>query len=120
MIPSKLRLPQSDHNIMPPRNGLYISAYARGAQVLDEPRYLEIATRAAKFLQTDLYDPSRKILYRNYRGDRSDIEAFADDYAFVIQGLLDLYEASFDVEWLKFAVQLQETQDRLCFVEKNG
>src|SRR5207237_7626715 len=58
--------------------------------------------------------------YRNYRGGRSDIEGFADDYAFVIQGLVELYEASFDVEWLKFAVQLQETQDRLFFDEKNG
>ncbi len=38
----------------------------------------------------------------------------------MIQGLLDLYEASFDVEWLKFAVELQETQDRLFFDEKNG
>jgi uncharacterized protein YyaL (SSP411 family) len=100
-----------------------ISAYARGAQVLDPAtagRYLEIATRAAKFLQANLYDPSRKILYRSYRGGRSDIEGFADDYAFVIQGLLDLYEASFDVEWLKFATQLQETQDRLFFDEENG
>src|SRR5207244_3234817 len=41
-------------------------------------------------------------------------------YAFVIQGLLDLYEASFDIEWLKFALQLQETQDRLFCDEKNG
>jgi hypothetical protein len=59
-------------------------------------------------------------LYRNYRGGRSDIEGFADDYAFVIQGLIDLYEASFDVEWLKLATQLQETQDRLFFDEKKG
>ena len=59
-------------------------------------------------------------MYRNYRGGRSDIEGFADDYAFVIQGLLDLYEASFDVEWLKFAAQLQETQDRLFFDESKG
>jgi uncharacterized protein YyaL (SSP411 family) len=97
-----------------------ISAYARGAQVLDEPRYLEAATRAAKFLRANLYDDKSKLLFRNYRESRSDIEAFADDYAFVIQGLLDLYEASFDVEWLKFAVQLQETQDRLFFDEKSG
>ena len=48
------------------------------------------------------------------------VEGFADDYAFVVQGLLDLYEASFDIEWLKFATQLQETQDRLFFDEKNG
>src|SRR6187200_543014 len=51
---------------------------------------------------------------------RSDIQGFADDYAFVIQGLLDLYEASFDIEWLKFAAQLQETQDRLFFDENNA
>src|SRR5207237_7768594 len=44
----------------------------------------------------------------------------ADDYAFVVEGLLDLYEASFNVEWLKFAIQLQETQDRLFFDDKNG
>jgi len=60
------------------------------------------------------------LLYRNYRGGRSDIEGFADDYAFVIQGLLDLYETSFDVEWLKLAVELQDTQDRFFFDEKNG
>jgi uncharacterized protein YyaL (SSP411 family) len=119
-IRAKRPRPHLDDKIIAAWNGLMISAYARGAQVLDEPRYLEIATRAAKFLQSNLYDPSRKILYRNYRAGRSDIEGFADDYAFVIQGLLDLYEASFDVEWLKFAVQLQETQDRLFFDGKNG
>jgi uncharacterized protein YyaL (SSP411 family) len=119
-IRSKRPRPHLDDKIIAAWNGLMISAYARSAQVLDEPRYLKIATRAAKFLQGNLYDSSRKILCRNYRGGRSNIEGFADDYAFVIQGLLDLYEASFDVEWLKFAVQLQETQDRLFFDEKNG
>jgi uncharacterized protein len=112
--------PHLDDKIIAAWNGLMISAYARGAQVLDEPRYLEIATRAAKFLRTNLYEEKSKLLYRNYRAGRSDIEGFADDYAFMIQGLLDLYEASFDVEWLKFAVELQETQDRLFFDEKNG
>jgi uncharacterized protein YyaL (SSP411 family) len=112
--------PHLDDKIIAAWNGLMISAYARAAQVLDEPRYLEIATRAAKFLRKNLYEEKSKLLYRNYRNDRSDIEAFADDYAFVIQGLLDLYEASFDVEWLKFATALQEAQDRLFFDEKNG
>src|SRR5437867_11821523 len=97
-----------------------ISAFARAAQVLDDTRYLEIATRATNFLKADLYDPSHKILYRNYRDGRSDIEGFADDYAFLVQGLLDLYEASFDIEWLKFAVELQQAQGRLFFDEKNG
>jgi uncharacterized protein YyaL (SSP411 family) len=119
-IREKRPRPHLDDKIIAAWNGLMISAYARAAQVLDDPRYLQIATRAATFLRANLYDPSRKILYRNYRGGRSDIEGFADDYAFVIQGLLDFYEASFDVDWLKFAVELQETQDRLFFDEKNG
>ena len=112
--------PHLDDKIISSWNGLMISAYARAAQVLDDPRYLEIATRSANFVRTKLYDPSPKILYRSYREGRSNIEGFADDYAMVIQGLLDLYEASFDVEYLKFAIQLQETQDRLFFDEKNG
>ncbi len=96
--------PHLDDKIISSWNGLMISAYARAAQVLDDPRYLEIATRSADFVRTKLYDPSRKVLYRSYREGRSNIEGFADDYAMVIQGLLDLYEASFDVEWLKFAI----------------
>jgi uncharacterized protein YyaL (SSP411 family) len=112
--------PHLDNKIIAAWNGLMISAYARAAQVLDDPRYLEIATRAARFLWANLYDKKSKLLYRNYREGRSEIEGFADDYAFVIQGLLDLYEASFDVEWLKLATELQETQDRMFFDEKNG
>ncbi|MFN2541833.1 MAG: thioredoxin domain-containing protein [Chthoniobacterales bacterium] len=119
-IRSKRPRPHLDDKIITAWNGLMISAYARAAQVLDEPRYLEAAMRAARFIRTALYEEKSKLLFRNYRNGRSDIEGFADDYAFVIQGLLDLYEASFDIEWLKFAVQLQETQDRLFFDEKNG
>jgi uncharacterized protein len=120
LIRNKRPRPHLDDKIIAAWNGLMISAYARAAQVLDEPRYVEAATRAAKFLRANLYDEKSKLLFRNYRESRSDIEAFADDYAFVIQGLLDLYEASFDVEWLKFAIELQATQDRLFFDDKSG
>jgi uncharacterized protein YyaL (SSP411 family) len=112
--------PHLDDKIITAWNGLMISAYARGAQVLDDPGYLEAATRAATFVRTQLYDAARKVLVRNYREGRSEVEGFADDYAFVIQGLLDLYEASFDVGWLQFAIELQETQDRLFFDEEKG
>jgi uncharacterized protein YyaL (SSP411 family) len=112
--------PHLDDKIIAAWNGLMISAYARAAQVLDEPRYLESATRAAAFIRTHLWDESKRTLYRSYRGGRGGVEAFADDYAFVVQGLLDLYGTSFDIEWLKFAVELQETQDRFFFDEKSG
>src|SRR5437773_7382439 len=119
-IRSKRPRPHLDDKIIAAWNGLMISAYARAAQVLDEPRYFESATRAANFVRAHLWDNSKKTLYRSYRKGRGNVEGFADDYAFVIQGLLDLYEASFDVEWLKLAIELQETQDRLFFDEKNG
>src|SRR5437762_934825 len=119
-IRAKRPRPHLDDKIIAAWNGLMISAYARAAQVLDDSRYLEIAMRGAKFLRANLYEEKSKLLYRNYREGRSDIEGFADDYAFVIKALLDLYEASFDIEWLKLAVQLQETQDRLFFDEKNA
>jgi uncharacterized protein len=112
--------PHLDDKIIVAWNGLMISAYARAAQVLDDTRYLEIATRATRFLRASLYEEKSELLYRSYREGRSNIEGFADDYALIIQSLLDLYEASFDVEWLKFATQLQETQDRLFIDEKNG
>jgi uncharacterized protein YyaL (SSP411 family) len=112
--------PHLDDKIITAWNGLMISAYARAAQVLNDPVYLEGATRAATFVRTQLYDESRRVLARNYREGRSAVEGFADDYAFVIQGLLDLYEASFDVRWLQFAVELQETQDGLFFDEERG
>ncbi len=97
-----------------------ISAFARAAQVLDDADYLKAAEGAARCVRTQLFDEARGTLVRNYREGRSAVEGFADDYAFVIQGMLDLYEASFEVEWLKFALQLQETQDRLFLDAEHG
>jgi uncharacterized protein YyaL (SSP411 family) len=57
---------------------------------------------------------------RNYREGPSAVAGFADDYAFLIQGLLDLYEASFEIDWLRFAIDLQETQDRSFYDAENG
>ena len=112
--------PHLDDKIITAWNGLMISAFARAAQLLNDPVYLEAAIRAATFLSTELYDSSRKVLFRNYREGRSAVEGFADDYAFFIQGLLDLYEASFDAGWLRFAIELQEIQDRLFFDNERG
>jgi uncharacterized protein len=119
-IRNKRPRPHLDDKIIAAWNGLMISAFARAAQILNEPRYLDSATRAAKFLRANLYDENSRLLFRSFREGRGNFEGFADDYAFVIQGLLDLYEASFEVDWLKFALELQRSQDRLFFDEKNG
>src|SRR5438309_1386510 len=89
-IRNKRPRPHLDDKIIAAWNGLMISGFARGAQVLNDASYLETATRAGKFIRANLYDESRKILFRSYREGRGEVEGFADDYAFVIQGLLDL------------------------------
>ena len=108
--------PQRDDKVITAWNGLMISAFARGAQILggdkaERERLLAPALRAGEFLQRELYDSSRGVLYRSYREGRSAVEGFAEDYAFLIQGLLDLYEASFELRWLQWAERLQEMMD---------
>jgi uncharacterized protein len=119
-IRSKRPRPHLDDKIITGWNGLMVSAFARGAQVLDDASYLETATRAADFIRKNLYDESRKILFRSYRDGRSQVEGFADDYAFFVQGLLDLYEASFEMRWLKVALELQGQMDALFWDQKGG
>ena len=83
-IRSKRPRPHLDDKIIAAWNGLMISAFARGGQILGDTSYLKTATRAAEFVATQLYDESRKILFRSYREGRSEIEGFADDYAFFV------------------------------------
>ena len=95
-----------------------ISAFARAAQVLDEPRYLGAAQRSARFLREQLWHDGR--LIRSYREGASKVAGFADDYASLIQGLLDLYEADFDVAWLHWAFELQAAMDRQFWDAEHG
>ncbi|MDZ7313825.1 MAG: thioredoxin domain-containing protein [candidate division KSB1 bacterium] len=105
--------PHLDDKIITAWNGLMISAFARAYQVLDEPKYLEAAERAADFVLKKLYNAQKKTLTRRYRDGEAKYPAHLDDYAFLAQGLIDLYEAGFDIKWLELAVALTETQNRL-------
>jgi uncharacterized protein YyaL (SSP411 family) len=111
--------PPLDDKVLVSWNGLMISAFARGAQVLDEPRYAEAARTSAAFIESRMYDSETGLLKRRYRDGAVEIDAVLEDYTFLIQGLLDLYETSFDVKWLSWAVRLQERQDTL-FWDKSG
>jgi uncharacterized protein len=105
---SKRVRPHLDDKILTSWNGLMISAFAKGGAVLDEPRYAEAARHAAEFVIARLYDATGGTLLRRYRAGDSAIPGFLDDYAFFAQGLLDLYEAQFDLRHLQFAVRLME------------
>ena len=112
--------PMRDEKIVTAWNGLAISAFARAAQVLGDPAWAETAARAASFLQTKSFDPATGRLAHSYREGARDERGFAEDYAFLIQGLLDLYEATFEVRWLEWAVQLQEKQNELFHDAADG
>jgi len=112
--------PPVDTKIITAWNGLMISALAIASQVLEEPKYLEAANRAKSFLQVHAYQPHSGKLKRRYRAGSADIDGYLDDYAFLNQGLLDLYEASFDVGLLSLTMRLQDTQDHLFWDPKQG
>lgn len=103
--------PHLDDKVLTAWNGLMISAFARAGAALGEKRYLEAAKRAADFLRKNLCGYGD--LLRSWRGEPGTIPAFAEDHAFLIQGLLDLYEAELDEAWLEWALDLQNRQDAL-------
>jgi uncharacterized protein YyaL (SSP411 family) len=112
--------PHRDDKAVAAWNGLAISAFARAGAVLAEPRYTEAAARAAGFVQSRLYDAPARTLKRVWRDGPSAVPGFFDDHAFLIQGLLDLYESTLDVRWLKWAAELQQRQDALFGDEAAG
>ena len=86
----------------------------------ERERLLNRATRAAEFIERELYDVATGTLYRSWREGRSNIAGFAEDYAYLIQGLLDLYEAGFEIRWLQWAERLQTKMDELFWDENRG
>ncbi|WP_235284335.1 thioredoxin domain-containing protein [Methanosarcina mazei] len=97
--------PSLDDKILTDWNGLMIAAFAKGYQVFGEQRYLKAAEKAADFILMALYSPGDGLLHR-YRDGVAGISGTSDDYAFLIHGLLELYEAGFKMRYLKAAVSL--------------
>ena len=110
--------PQRDEKIIVAWNGFMISAFARAAAALDEPRYLEAAERAADFLDGRLWSDGR--LLRHYSDGVAPVPAYLDDYAFFGQGLLDLWEASFAGRHLERALLVAREMRRLFEHESGG
>lgn len=120
--------PHLDDKIITAWNGLMITGLAFGGAAVENKQYIEYAADAAKFIEQYLFDETKNILLHScYRGEKNKIvqmskpiAGFLDDYAFVIRGLLDLYEASLDEKWLKFAEKLQDLQDQYLWDEEDG
>uniref|UniRef100_A0A8C4F8C5 Spermatogenesis associated 20 n=1 Tax=Dicentrarchus labrax TaxID=13489 RepID=A0A8C4F8C5_DICLA len=117
--------PHLDTKMLGSWNGLMLSAYARVGAVLGDKALLERAAQAGNFLKEHLWDAEQQTILRScYRGDEMEvsppISGFLDDYAFIICGLLDLYEATLQTEWLQWAEELQLRQDELFLDDQGG
>ena len=102
--------PLRDDKILTSWNGLMISAFAVGGQVLADPSFVAQAEKAADFVLGRMRQDGR--LRRSFRGGTLTRDAYLDDYAFFIAGLLDLYETTSDPRWIREAIALQETLER--------
>lgn len=112
--------PHLDDKILLSWNGLMISAFARAYQVLKDESFLQDARQAARFLLKKIFHPSSGRLLRRYRKGEAKYDAQLADYAFFVQALLDLYEASFEIEWLKYAINLTDRQIKLFYDDSHG
>ena len=112
--------PHLDDKILSSWNGLMLGAIARAGVVLNEPEYLKAAQANLTFLQRELWDAETKTLYHRWReGQRDDIQLL-DAYAFLLDGVLHLYEATLESKHLQFAIDLAGTMKAKFYDDTNG
>ena len=120
--------PYLDDKILTAWNGLMIAAFARTARILpgfarsrdESTAFLQAAQRAAAFVRQRLWQPSSATLLRRFRDGHAEIDAYAEDYAYMIFGLIELFQADGDPAWLEWAVTLQRRQDEWFWDDQEG
>ncbi|MEW6320296.1 MAG: thioredoxin domain-containing protein [Acidobacteriota bacterium] len=125
--------PHLDDKVLTAWNGLMIAACARASRVLaggdalgqdvgsdPGPRHLAAAQRAARFARQALWDEGRQVLLRRYRDGQAAIDGYAEDYACLAFGLLELFQADGDPAWLEWAITLHDRLDALFAAEAGG
>lgn len=108
-----------DDKILTSWNGLMIAALSKAYKVLEDEKYLEYAKKAVDFIYNNLVD-SKGRLFARYREKEAKHKAILDDYAFLTYGLIELYESSYEILYLKKAIDLTEAMIDLFFDEKNA
>ncbi|MEO7158000.1 MAG: thioredoxin domain-containing protein [Vicinamibacterales bacterium] len=124
--------PLLDDKVLTAWNGLMIAAFARASRVLDggvlghgndenpAAAHLQSATAAASFIHDVMWDPEGRRLLRRYRAGDAAIDGYAEDFAYLIFGVLELFQASGDPQWLAWARDLQARQDELFWDADGG
>ena len=111
--------PFLDDKILTDWNGLAIAGLARAGNVLENTEYINQAERTAAFIFENLQMDDGRLLHR-WRAGEAAISGTADDYAFLIFGLLELYEATFETDYLEKATELQKLFMQSHWDEENG
>ena len=111
--------PHRDDKILTDWNGLMIAAFAKGARVFDEPRYAEAAKATVDFILKNMRKSDGRLLHR-YRDEQASLPAQVDDYAFLIWGMLELYETIFEVRYLQIALDLNRDLIEHFWDDNNG
>ena len=106
-IRSRRVAPGRDDKVLASWNVLMISAMSRGAQALGDDRYLAAASAAAEFILTTMRDDAGRLLH-SYKDGRARFAAYLDDYACLVDGLVDLWQATFKPRWLTAAIELAD------------
>lgn len=115
---SKRLRPGLDDKVLTSWNGLMLAAFAEAGAVLGRDDYRAIAVRNAEFLLSQLQDQGR--LLRTWKAGQAKILGFQEDYAYLIHGLLHLYEATFDLRWIEEARRLVDEMIRLFWDPEGG
>ena len=110
--------PERDDKVLTAWNGLMLKAFAEAASILEEPVYASVATKNADFLLTRMLEGGR--LRRSFKDGEARLNAYLEDYAFLIDGLLALHEVTFESRWLEAAVELGRTMIDLFWDEDSG
>jgi hypothetical protein len=112
--------PHLDDKILASWNGLMLGALARAYAVLGDPAYLTAARRNLSFIQARLWDPATRTLYHRWRDGERDRVQLLDAYAFLLSGVIDLYQATLDPQHLDYALALAGTMLAKFYDPENG
>jgi uncharacterized protein YyaL (SSP411 family) len=110
--------PGRDEKILTSWNGLMISSFVDGFKVTENEKYLEEAKKTARFILDEMRKDGH--LMRVFHQGKSQVKGYSEDYAFFIQTLIDLYEATFEIDWLKEADDLNRRMIHQFWDERNG
>lgn len=111
--------PSKDDKVLTAWNGMMIAALARASQTLQKPEYAQAAVKAADFIWEHMRREDGRLLAR-YRDGEAAYSAYVDDYAYLIWGLQELYEATGMAKYLQYAITLKEQLITLFWDEQQG